>query len=89
MWLQKEMYLAEALVRCLGAHQWYQVYTAIMLAIRVDMLVQTMKAAGCRATVDFILERLSAMIYRIFKGHSHDVILQRIVTQINADRSNT
>lgn len=85
VWLQKEMYLAEALVRCLGAHQWYQVYTAIMLAIRVDMLVQTMKAAGCRATVDFILERLSAMIYRIFKGHSHDVILQRIVTQINAD----
>ncbi|KAK1443168.1 hypothetical protein BgAZ_200440 [Babesia gibsoni] len=83
LWIQKELYLAEAFLRWVDGKQWYHVYTTIMMAFRLDMAAQKGRVISHKNYVESMFNRLTAMVYRIFYGYGHDNVLKRIVNEVN------
>ncbi|GIX62450.1 GTP-binding Era, putative [Babesia caballi] len=78
--VQRDLYLAEALLRWIGGHGWNTIFDAVILALRVDLMADW---PGSVVTVATIHSRLLQMVYKMFEDHSYDV-LRRILKELKA-----
>ncbi|ORM39564.1 uncharacterized protein BXIN_2867 [Babesia sp. Xinjiang] len=81
--IQKELYLAESFLRWIGGQPWDQVYSSVMLALRLDF-VHRDDSSWEQASAKDIHRRLLPLLCKTFDTNAVESVYHRIVKEYAA-----